>query len=79
MLCGFVFDSALGVLGFVEVSSFVVMVLLDFHFTLWFFWVLLQGCYTRFSFIWKKRIWVISFLGKKRCGFFFLFGRMNAI
>ena len=31
-----------------------------------FSWVLLQGCYAGFSFIWKKSIWVFSFPGKKR-------------
>ena len=35
-----------------------------------FSWVVLQGCYAGFSFIWKKGIWVFSFPGKKRCGFF---------
>ena len=35
-----------------------------------FSWVVLQGCYAGFSFIWKKSIWVFSFPGKKRCGFF---------
>ena len=53
MLCGSGFDSALGVLGFVEVSSFVVRVLLDFYFSF---------C---LGFIARLLRWVFFYLEKK--------------
>ena len=64
MLCGAGFDSASGVLGFVKVSSFVVRVLLDFHFTLCFLGFYCKVATLGFLLFGKKRIWVFSFPGK---------------
>ena len=61
MLCLSGFDSASGVLRFVEVSSFVVRVLLDFHFTVYFLRFYCKVAMMGFLLFGKKRIWVFSF------------------
>ena len=77
VFCGSGVDSTSGVLGFVVVSGFVVSVLLDFHFTHRFLGFYSKVATLGFVLFGKKRIWVLSFPGKKDVGFF-LFGRMNA-
>ena len=76
MLCGSGFDSALGVLGFVKVSNFVVRVLLDFHFTLCFLGFYCKVATLGFLLFGKKGFG--SFLSWEKKNVFFLFGRMNA-
>ena len=70
MLCGSGFDSTSGVLGLVEVSSFVVRVLLDFHFTLCFLGFYCKVAMLGFLLFGKKGFWSSLSRGKKDVGFF---------
>ena len=73
VLCGSGFDSSSGVLGLVEVSSFVVRVLLDFHFTLCFLGFYCKVATLGFLLSGKKGFGSSLSQGKKDVGFF-LFG-----